>query len=58
MEGFHYAYGFVVLVRFNLHDSFRLVVQFGADMTACVLVILVLMEDGMDMYLPVISPPH
>ena len=27
-------------------------------MTACVLVILVLMEDGMDMYLPVISPPH
>ena len=58
MQGFHNAYGFVVLIRFNLHDGFRLVVQFRADMSPCVFIILVLMQDGMNVYLPVVSPPH
>ena len=58
MYGFHHAYGLVVFVRLYLHDCFRLVVQFRADMTTRVLVILVLMQDGMDVYLPVIGPLH
>ena len=41
-----------------MHDGFRLVVQFRADMSPCVFIILVLMQDGMDVYLPVISPSH
>ena len=58
MQGFHHTYGLIVFVCFNLHDGFRLVVQFGADMSPCVFIILVLMQDGMNVYLPVVSPPH
>ncbi len=58
MNGFDHAYGLVLFIHLDLHDGFRLVVQFRADMTACVFVILVLMQDGMDVYLPVIGPLH
>ena len=58
MYDFHHTCGLVIFVWLYLHDCFRLVVQFRADMTACVFVILVLMQDGMDVYLPVIGPLH
>ena len=58
MHSFNHAYGLIIFVHFHLHDGFRLVVKFRADMSTCVFIILVLMEDGMDMNLPVVRPLH
>ena len=58
MDGFDHAYSLVLFVHFDLHDGFRFVVEFRADVTTGMLIILVLMQDGMDMDLPVIRPLH
>ena len=58
MDGINNAYGLVLFVHFDLHDGFRFVVEFRADVSTCVFIILVLVKDGMDMDLPVIRPLH
>ena len=58
MNGFYYAHCPVHFVHFYLHDCFCLVIQFRADVTTGMFIILVLMQDGMDVYLPVIGPLH
>ena len=58
MYSFNYTYCLIIFVHFDLHDGFRFVVEFCADVSTCVFIILVLMEDGMDMNLPVVRPLH
>lgn len=58
MNGFYYAHCPVHFVHFYLHDCFCLVIQFRADVTTGILVILVLMENGMNVNLAVIRPLH
>ena len=58
VHGFDHAYGFVLFVHFYLQDGFRLVVEFRADVTTCMFIILVLMQDCMDMDLFVVRPLH
>ena len=58
MEGFDHAYSLVLFIHFDLHDGFRFVVEFRADVTTGMFIILVLMQDGMNMDLPVIRPLH
>ena len=58
MNGFDHTYCPVHLVHFYLHDCFSFVVQFRADVTTGILVILVLMENGMYVNLAVICPLH
>ena len=58
MDGFDHAYSLVLFVHFDLHDGFCFVVEFRADVTTGMFIILVLMQDGMDMDLPVIRPLH
>ena len=58
MDGFDHAYSLVLFIHFDLHDGFRFVVEFRADVTTGMFIILVLMQDGMDMDLPVIRPLH
>ena len=58
MHGFDYTYGFVIFVHFYLQDGFRLVVEFRADVTTRMFIILVLMQDSMDMNLFVVRPLH
>ena len=58
MHGFDYAYGLVLFIHFNLHDGFRLIIEFRADVSTSMFIILVLMQDSMDVYLSVIRPLH
>ena len=58
MNSFDNADVFVVFIHFHLHDGFRFVVEFRADMSTGMFVILVLMQDGVDMNLTVVSPLH
>ena len=58
VHGFDHAYGFVLFVHFYLQDGFRLVVEFRADVTTRMFIILVLMQDSMDMDLFVVRPLH
>ena len=52
MDGFDHAYSLVLFVHFDLHDGFRFVVEFRADVTTGMFIILVLMQVSMDMDLP------
>ena len=58
MHGFDHTYVFVLFIHLDLHDGFSLVVKLRADVPTCVFIILVLMQDGMDMNLPVVRPLH
>lgn len=58
MDCLHHADRPLLLVHFNLHDGLGLVVEFRADVAACVFIILVLVQDGVDVDLPVVSPLH
>ena len=58
VHSFDHAYGFVLFVHFYLQDGFRLVVEFRADVTTRMFIILVLMQDCMDMDLFVVRPLH
>ena len=58
VHSFDHAYGFVLFVHFYLQDGFRLVVEFRADVTTRMFIILVLMQDSMDMDLFVVRPLH
>ena len=58
MHGFDHAYGFVLFVHFYLQYGFRLVIEFRADVTTRMFIILVLMQDSMDMDLLVVRPLH
>lgn len=46
------------LASAHLKDGLSLVVQFGADMTPGVVIALVEMQNGVDMYLELVSPFH
>lgn len=58
MDRLHDADRPLLLVHFNLHDGLGLVVEFRADVAAGVFIILVLVQDGVDMDLPVVGPLH
>lgn len=58
MDCLHHADRPLLLVHFNLHDCLGLVVEFRADVAAGVFIILVLVQDGMDVDLPVVGPLH
>ena len=58
MDCLHHANRPLLLVHFYLQDGFRLVVEFRADVTTRMLIILVLMQDSMDMDLFVVRPLH
>ena len=58
MDCLHHADRPLLLVHFNLHDGLGLVVEFRADVAACVFIILVLVQDGVDVDLPVVGPLH
>ena len=58
MNGFDTADSFIIFIYFYLHDGFRLVVEFRANVTTGMFVILVLMQDGVDVNLTVVSPLH
>ena len=58
MHGFDHAYVLVFFIYLDLHDSFRLVVELRVNVPTCVFIILVLMQDGVDMNLPVVRPLH
>ena len=55
MHTFHFADVTIVFVFLDLDDCFSLVVDFRADVTTGILVILVLMENGMNVNLEIIS---
>ena len=48
----------LLLVHFDLHHGFGLVVELRANVTVGVFIILVLVQDGVDMYLPIVGPFH
>ena len=58
MDGINNAYSLVLFIHFNLHDGFRLIIEFSADVTTGMFIIFVLMQDSMDVYLLVIRPLH
>ena len=58
VHSFDHTYGFVLFVHFYLQYGFRLVIEFRADVTTCMFIILVLMQDSMDMDLLVVRPLH
>ena len=58
MNGFDTADSFIIFIHFYLHDGFRFVVEFRADVTTRMFIILVLMQDSMDMDLLVVRPLH
>lgn len=58
MDCLHHADRPFLLVHFNLHDGLGLVVEFRADVAAGVFIILVLVQDGVDVDLPVVGPLH
>lgn len=58
MDCLHHADRPLLLVHFNLHDGLGLVVEFRADVAAGVFIILVLVQDGVDVDLPVVGPLH
>ena len=58
MDCFHHADRPLLFVHFNLHDGLCLVVEFRADVAARVFIILVLVQDGVDVDLPVVGPLH
>ncbi len=58
MHSFNYAYGLVIFVHFDLHDGFGLIIEFRADVSTSMFIILILMQDSMDVYLFIIRPLH
>lgn len=58
MDCLHDADRPLLLVHFNLHDGLGLVVEFRADVAAGIFIILVLVQDGVDVDLPVVGPLH
>ena len=58
VHGFHHADVRICFVFFHQHNGFRLVVQFGAYMSAGVVVALVLVEDGVQVNLMLVRPLH
>ena len=58
MHGFDHAYSLVLFIHLDLHNGFRFIVEFSADVTTSMFVILVLMQYGMDVNLSVVRPLH
>ena len=52
------TYRIIVLVLLDTENGFGLIVDFGSDMSACVLIALVLMNDGVDVKIVFFRPIH
>ena len=58
MHTFHFADVTIVFVFLDLDDCFSLVVDFRADVTTGIFIAFVLMKDGVEMDLILVSPLH